>query len=238
VTPVADHDVTALAPDDPRTTWALYTINEAARYLGTPYTTLRRWVRPEEHEPLVSTLPKEGHHPVLPFVGFAEAFVLAAAYRGGMRPERIVEGVDAVKAKYGRKYGIEHVLASRLLYTDRAELLLAEAQGDERELTVARTNQLQLTATVKEQLQLITYGDDGYATRIVLPADIYGRARVVVDPEEAFGHPILERTGTRVRDVVGLFWAGEDIEDIAYDFSLKPEEVQDVIRAQTKPASQ
>jgi uncharacterized protein (DUF433 family) len=58
-----------------------------------------------------------------------------------------------------------------------------------------------------------------------------------VDPTEAFGQPIVERTGTRVRDVLALFWAEEDMKDIAYDFDLEIDEVEDLIRAQTKPPS-
>lgn len=225
--------VKPLAEDDLRTALPLYTINEAARYLGTPYVTLLRWVRPMAGAPLVTSFPKKGHQAVLPFVGFAEAFVLAVAHRGGMSPQRIVEGVEAIKKKRGAQ-GVEHVLASKLLYHDRAELLLAEAHPERGSLTVARTDQIQLAGTVEEQLELIQYGDDGFAERIVLPTF---STRVVVDPREASGRPLVERTGTRIADVLALFWAGEEIQDIAYDFDLEEHEVQDLIRAQTKPAN-
>jgi uncharacterized protein (DUF433 family) len=228
-----------LAPDDPRVTTPLYTINEAARYLGTPYNTLLRWVRPDEGEPLVASVPKVRHRAVLPFVGFAEAFILSVAHHGGMKPQRIRQGVEAIKQKYGKE-GIEHALASRLLYHDRTELLLADESRPREpgdlvgDLMVARSNQLQMTPTVANQLRLITYGDDGFAERIALP--IF-QTRVVVDPREAFGRPIVERTGTRISDVLGMFWANESIKDIAYDYDLEEHEVEDLIRAQTKPAT-
>lgn len=224
----------AIAPldrSDLRAAIPLYTVNEASRYLGTPYTTLLKWVRPGQGDPLVSAFPKRGHMPVLPFVGFAEAFVLAVAYRSGMKPWRIVENIEAIKKRHG---GVEHVLASRLLYHDRAELLLADEHPRRGDLMVPRNNQMQLTASVEDQLKLITYGDDGFAERIVLPSF---ETRVVVDAREASGRPIVERTGTRVADVLGQFWANEKIADIAYDFELTELEVQDLIRAQTRPTT-
>lgn len=223
-----------LAPDDLRAAVPLYTINEAARYLATPYMTLLRWVRPDEGNPLVSAFPKHGHRPVLPFIGFAEAFVLSVGYHAGMKPHRILENIDAIRKKHGVK-GIEHVLASRLLFHDGAEFLLGQVPDDPGDLSVARSDQIQMRETVEDQLRMVTLGDDGFAERIALP--VFKRTRVIVDPREAFGRPIVERTGTRVDDVLGLFWAGEEIKGIAYDFDLEEAEVQDLIRAQTKPTS-
>ena len=114
--------------------------------------------------------------------------------------------------------GLHHALASRLLYTDGAELLVRYAAKDD-DLEVARTRQHQLTATVKDQLKLITYADDGYATRLELPS--YGPAEVVVDPQVGFGYPLVKRVGARVKDVLDRFWAGEALRTIAYDFDLR-----------------
>ena len=119
---------------------------------------------------------------------------------------------------------------------DKVELLLAEHDPDVREdLLVARNRQLAMREAVEHELQLITYGRDDVAETIQLP--IFKKTKVIVDPTEAFGQPIVERTGTRVRDVLALFWADEEIKDIAYDFDLKVDEVEDLIRAQTKPAT-
>lgn len=222
-----------LASDDPRT-FPLFTISEAAKYLGLSYSTLRSWVRPEVGTALVYSFPKEGNYASIPFVGFAEAFVLTAAKRAGLKPNRIREGVAAIR----KDVGIEYALATKRLYVDKAELLVAyaleEAVTDE-DLTVARNRQLQMRETVRNELKLITYGQDDVAQTIQLP--IFKKTKVIVDPQEAFGQPIVERTGTRIRDVLSLFWADEEIEDIAYDFDLTPPEVQDIIRAQTKPAT-
>jgi uncharacterized protein (DUF433 family) len=223
-----------LASDDPRT-FPLFTISEAAKYLGLNYTTLRSWVRPDIGKPLVYSFPKEGNYASIPFVGFAEAFVLAAAKRAGLKPNRIREGVAAIR----KDIGVDYALASKRLYMDKTELLVSyameQAGATDEDLTVARNKQLQMSETVRNDLKLITYGRDDVAQTIQLP--IFKKTKVIVDPQEAFGQPIVERTGTRIRDVLALFWAEEEIEDIAYDFDLTAPEVQDIIRAQTKPVS-
>jgi uncharacterized protein (DUF433 family) len=209
----------------------LYTIAEAAQYVGLPYSTLQSWVRPGgEREPLVTSLERKGYEASIPFIGLAEAFVLQAARAAGVPRHRIRPGVEAVQGELG----LEHALASRLLYTDGAELLVRYAAEDD-DLEVARTRQRQLTQTVKHQLQLITYAGDGYAARLQLPG--YGPADVVVDPDIAFGYPVVKGKGARVKDVLERFWAGESLHAIAYDFDLTEEAVEALLRAQTRPAS-
>jgi uncharacterized protein (DUF433 family) len=221
-----------LAKDDPRAAWAIFTIYEASRYLDVPYTTLRSWLSAQDGPPLVPTVAEQGHLPRLSFLGFAEAFVISAAKNAGVPPHRIREGVSAVR----REIGVDYALATHRLYVDKAELLVAPEGGtsldDPDDLEVARNRQVQMTRVVKQQLEHISYGDDGVAASLTLP--VYETAEVIVDPHEAFGAPIVSRTGTRVRDIVSLWRADEDVRDIAYDFGLTLDEVQDVIRAQIK----
>lgn len=217
-----------LARSDPRAERALYTPAEAARYLGIPYSTLRTWIHPSAgRTALVTSVGHSGYEASIPFVGLAEAFVLQAARRAGVPRSRIRPGVEAVRAELG----LEHALASRLLYTDGAELLVRYAA--EAELEVARNRQRQLSETVRSQLELITYSGDGYASRIRLPD--YGPAEVVVDPTVAFGAPVILKSGARVQDLLDRFWAGEGLDAIATDFDMGAHGVEAVIRAQTKP---
>ncbi|HTU98494.1 MAG TPA: DUF433 domain-containing protein [Solirubrobacteraceae bacterium] len=223
--------VNELPDDDPRVSVGLYTTSEAARYLGLPTSTLQTWINPRHGgAPMVTTVARRGYEAGIPFIGFAEAFVLQAARRAGVPRHRIRPGVEAVKDELG----LQHALATRLLYTDGAELLVKYAADDE-DLEVARTRQRQLTKTVTHQLQAITYAGDGYAERLQLPS--YGPAQVVVDPTVGFGYPVIKGAGARVKDVLDRFWAGEPLRMIAYDFELTDEAVEAIVRAQTKPPS-
>lgn len=231
-TTIAKHpQIDELPEDDPRVSVGLYTTSEAARYLGLPVSTLQSWISPKHDDtPLVTTVARRGYEAGIPFIGFAEAFVLQATRRAGVPRHRIRPGVAAVKADLG----IPHALASELLYTDGAELLVKYPADDE-DLEVARTHQRQLAKTVKNQLQLITYAGDGYAARLQLPS--YGPAQVIVDPAVGFGYPVIKGAGARVKDVLDRFWAGEALRTIAYDFDLSDEAVEAIVRAQTKPPS-
>lgn len=97
---------------------------------------------------------------------------------------------------------------------------------------MVRTGQKQFSELVRDDLQRITYGDDGWATQVRLP--IYGRADVVVDPHVAFGLPVVTRGGARVEDLVDRFLAGDTTGD---DFEVPADQVEDIIRVATRTAA-
>jgi uncharacterized protein (DUF433 family) len=70
---------------------------------------------------------------------------------------------------------------------------------------------------------------------VQLPA--YRHAEVVVDPQVAFGLPLVVHGGARVEDLVDRFIAGDSVADIADDFGVPPDEVEDVIRVATRAAA-
>jgi len=134
--------------------------------------------------------------------------------------------------------GLEHVLASRRLYTDGVEVLYDYAVGDEDpepDLVVVRTQQKQFSKLVKAYLQRITYAKDGWASSITLP--VYQRTEVFVDPDIGFGQPLVRHGGARVEDLIDRFQAGDTVLELAEDFGVPPEEVEDVIRVATRVAA-
>jgi uncharacterized protein (DUF433 family) len=221
--------------DDPRLSRAIFTLREAAGYLDVPKSTIHAWARPATGEPLITVFPRRGAQATVPFIGFAEAYVLAAFRRAGVPLQRIRPAVDAL----AQNIGLEHALASKRLYTDGAEVLYDYAaernEDDLLELVVVRTGQHQFPEVVRDYLKRITYGSDGWASRVRLPS--YQRADVVVDPRVAFGLPLVVHGGARVEDLVDRFKAGDTLADIAFDFDVPPEEVEDVIRVATRTAA-
>lgn len=121
---------------DDRFTVPLYSVAEAALHIDVPVSTFRSWTHGWAHrgrgrrrvtsEPIVTTLPRDAGVSV-PFVGLAEAHALAAIRRSGVPLQRIRPALQRLHDELG----IEHVLASRSLYTDGAEVLydFAESQG-------------------------------------------------------------------------------------------------------------
>lgn len=228
----------------------LYTVADAARIVDVPPSTLAAWAkgyvrrfpnRPDvTGDPVITHLQPSGQgEPSIPFVGLAEALVLAAVRRSGVPMQRIHPALTQLK----QEIGVDHALAFRKLYTDGAELLFdygkrqhGTAEGRSAlHLVVVRDGQRVFLDVIREYLQRIRYGSDGYPELIRVPA--YGHAGVVADPERAFGAPIFERGGARVEDVLERFWAGESIDEVAEEFGVPADQLEDVVRVASRPAA-
>lgn len=228
---------------DSRFTVPLYTVPEAARFLGVPTTTFANWARgyrvhppgrkPVIGRPIVTALDGKGLWPSIPFVGLAEGLVVAAFRRSAVSLQHIRRAIDVLE----REIGIEHALASRKLYSDGASVLYdyAEHAGEEELLTHVVTQQRVFADAVKEYLQLITYDRGGWAARLVSP--VTSRPVIAVDPERSFGQPIFIRGGIRVEDVLDRIRADEPPSAVATDFGVPLEDVEAVVSAELRRAA-
>ena len=215
---------------------AIFTLRETAAYLDVPKSTVHWWAaQPQGKTPLITRFPREGRQATVPFIGFAEAYVLASFRKAGVPLQRIRPAVEVLS----KEIGIEHALASDRLYTDGAEVLYDYAtkrgEDDLLDLVVLRTKQHQFSDLVKGYLKRIRYAGDGWASSVRLPT--YRQAEVVVNPKIAFGLPLVVHGGARVEDLVDRFQAGDSVAEIAKDFDVPAGEVEDVIRVATKAAA-
>lgn len=218
--------------DDLRFRTPLYTVREAASYLGVPSSTLQYWTRGRRNvPPLVTAVSGSGRRePSLPFIGLAEAFVVTAFRRSTMfriPMQYIRRALAAVEADIG----VEHALASKSLYTDGARLLVEHGKDDRGAsmLAEAVTRNWVFTGVVKQHLERITFTEDGWALRLTLP--VTERPVVRVDPRRASGQPLTIKSGARIVDIVDRFRGGESPDFIAQDFEVPVEDVLDIIRA-------
>lgn len=236
-----EHDLRFDAP--------LYTVGEAARYLGVPPSTFHTWAKGYVRKPtgrkqvvgapILSVVTSSGPEPSVPFVGLAEGMVLAAIRRSGVPMQRIRPALLELQ----KTIGLEHALASHALYTDGAEVLYDFAKSHEdspaatgaRDLVVVRSGQSVFADVIAEYLQRIDYASDGYAERVHLP-DYRGR-QVVVDPVRSFGQPIFVHGGARVADVLDRFQAGESLPDLAADYGVPVDELEDAVRVASRRAA-
>lgn len=228
----------------------LYTVADAARIVDVAPSTLTTWAKgyvrrvPGRADvvgaPIISYLPsRQAKDPTIPFVGLAEAMVLAAVRRSGVPMQRIRPALDEMQASIG----LDHALASKRLYTDGAELMFdyAESRPDSderrllRDLVVVRSGQRVFAETVEAYLRRIEYGPDGYASLIHVPA--YEHAEVVADPTRSFGAPIFERGGARIDDVLQRFWTGESLEELSVEFGVPVDQLEDVVRVASRQAA-
>jgi len=233
-----------------RFTLPLYSIVEAARFLAVPPSTFGTWAygyvrhppgRPEVvGAPVVTAVRGErSGEAVVPFVGLAEGLVLAAIRQTGVPLQRIRPALGVLR----RELGLKHVLASRALYSDGAEVLYdyAEHAGDTpearsaRDLVVVRNGQRVFNEIVDSYLHRVEFAPGGYAQLIRLPQ--YRQAEVIADPRRGFGQPVFARGGARVEDVLGRFQAGEPLEIVAEEYGLPLGELEDALRVATRSAA-
>jgi uncharacterized protein (DUF433 family) len=237
---------TPLPPDDRRASIPLFTAREAARYVRVPASTMRNWVRGYEYPrargpaiavPVVSSLPPDKpSRATIPFIGLAEALVVAGFRQKHLSMQKIRAALQALDSEVG----IAHVLANRTLYTDGASILWDYARKSHdleiQQLVEPSSGQKVFVDVVRQYLQLITYDSDWWVSQIELPA--FQPTRVVVDMRRGFGRPILDKERLAVDDLLDRFYYSHDsIRDIAADLELDPSEVENVIRAAWRPAA-
>jgi uncharacterized protein (DUF433 family) len=183
--------------------------------------------KPVIGRPIVTAVAADRNYPSIPFVGLTEGLVLAAFRRAGVSLQHIRKAVAALE----REIGIEYALASRRLFTDGARILhdYADSKSDEElaGLTEVVSRQRVFAPVVEEYLKRIEYGRDGWPKRLVSPAT--PRPIVLVDPSRSFGQPIFILGAVRVEDVVDRWRAGDPLADVAEDFGVPMEDVEDIL---------
>lgn len=231
--------------DDVRFATPLYTLAEAARILDVPAATFQTWARgyirrpagrpPVVGRPIVTAFAPTGRQASVPFVGLAEGFVLAAIRKQGVPLQRIRPALAALD----KELGLEHVLASKRLYTDGAEVLFDYAEHSDdpsaRELVVVRHGQRVFSEVIESYLRRVTFAADGWASRIRLPQ--YGRAEVIADPRFRFGQAAFVHGRATVTDVLERFWAGEGLDTLSEEFGVPKIELEDAVRVASRRAA-
>jgi len=213
--------------DDVRFTAGLLNLNDAARFLGIPRQTFHRWARGYERgAPLLHVLDRSGTREAsATFVALVEAWVLWALREAGVRPRRIRPALERLKSEFGREY----VLIAPELSTDGIDVLWDFSRSDEGEgLIEGGTGQHVIREIVADHLRYLSRRDDGYPS--VLQLRHCEPAKVVVDPDRAFGQPIFEGSRVRMADVAGMLKAGEQAAVVAEELGISVEDVRTAAR--------
>jgi uncharacterized protein (DUF433 family) len=224
--------------DDPHYTTPIYHKAEAAHIIAVPAQTFRNWAVGYARKrldgshvvsaPIVTTLePARPQGVSVPFVGLAEAYVVAAFTKAGLPMQRIRPAVLWLQ----EHIGLPQALASQRLQTDGAEVLwdFGRHSGDPADqdmidgLVVVRSGQQVFRPVVRDYLIRVTY-ESGWTRSIHLPQ--YGNVNVVVDPWLNGGQPTVAGRGIRVADIVNRLKARELAADVADDYDLTLREVE------------
>lgn len=228
---------------DPHYIQPIYHKTEAAHIINVPRQTFRNWSTGYAYKrldgsevvsaPIVTTLqPSRRQGLSVPFVGLAEAYIVAAFTKAGLPMQRIRPAVLWLQ----EHIGLAQALASERLQTDGAEVLWDFGKSSQYPadqdivdgLVVIRSGQQVFRPVVRDYLTRVTY-ENGWTRTIELPQ--YTDVSVIVDPWLNGGHPTVAERGIRVTDVVNRLEALEPPEDVAFDYDLSLAEVEAIRKA-------
>ena len=219
----------AVHPDDPRET-PLYSIAEAAVYLGIPATTLRSWTRGRTYptrngrkrfKPLIE--PADPNRVLLSFANLAEAHVLQATRDKDIPINAVRNAIDYIQ----EHWPAPHPLISQDFYRFGKQLFVKAIQENSggADINVTRGGQLGLRKVLDKCLERLERDDTGYPVRI-FPM---GTRHLVLDLNVASGQPVIKNTRLLAAAIWGRNMAGDSIRLIAKAYGLKSSDVKEAI---------
>lgn len=208
-----------------------YTLAEASRYLKLPAATLRSWVvgRPYpkaegvgHSRPLIH--PPKKQPLLLAFWNLIEAHVL--------RSLRTEHGVSIKAVRDALNYAertekIDRLLLRKDLRTNAGKLFL-EKYGELIDLSAS--GQLAMRKLFEEHLKRVDWDEWQFPVRLYpfVSGDSNQRP-IAIDPNIAFGRPVVLRAGVSTGVIADRIDAGESVSDLADDYGLSTEEVEQAV---------
>jgi uncharacterized protein (DUF433 family) len=210
-----------------------YSLAEAAHHLRLASGTLRSWVvgrpyqtsgGPRTFAPLLK--PARKNPTTLSFWNLVEAHVLRAL--------RTDHGVSVEAVRKALRYaemelGIENLLLRRDLMTDAGRIFL-DRYG--KLIDLSNSGQLAMRKVLEAHLRRVEWDPGKLPVRLYpfLSPDSASESRLIaIDPQVAFGRPVLQRTGISTQAIAARLDAGETVGDIASDYELTEAEVEQAV---------
>lgn len=209
-----------------------YSLAEAARYLKLPAATLRSWVvgRAYPKGESVATFrpllkPARKHPPLLSFYNLIEAHVLRS-----LRTEHgvAIRELRRAIAYAERTLKIERLLLNKDLRTHAGEVFLDEYG---KLISLSTSGQMAMRRMLEEHLKRVEWDRWQFPVRLYpyVSAEPTTERPIAIDPDIAFGRPVVIRAGVSTEAIAGRIDAGETVEALAEDYDLEPEEIEEAV---------
>ena len=210
-----------------------YILADGARYLKVASATLRSWVIGRHYpkgkgvahfQPLIH--PTLDQPPTLSFWNLIEAHVLRS-----LRTEHGVSIRDLRQAlSYAEKaLKIDRLLLSKELRTEAGRLLL-DRYGELIELSAS--GQMAMRKVFEEHLKRVEWDEWTYPVRLypfTSSNTPTSDRRIAIDPNIAFGRPVMIHAGISTRAIAERIDAGETITDLVADYDLTPLDIEEAV---------
>jgi uncharacterized protein (DUF433 family) len=223
-----------------------YRASEAAQILALPAGTVRAWCfghdyrhradgSPKRFRPVIE--PADLDRRLLSFVNLCELHLLAVIRR---HHKVTLPKVRAALDYLGQVLGVQHPLASQRFMTNGVSLFVEHAG---QLLDVSQRGQQALRADFERALSRIEF-DRSTGSPVLLypytrPMADGGEAprSVLVDPARSFGRPVFATALVRTEVIGQRFAAGDGITEVAADYGVSPEDIEEALRFEHRHAA-
>jgi uncharacterized protein (DUF433 family) len=181
-----------------------------------------------KYSPPLIEVPK-GRPRLLSFSNLVEAFVLADIRRQ--------HRISFPKLRRAVKYVSETMHVGRPLINARFQTdgtdLFVEKVGSL--VNVSQAGQIEIRQALAGRLKRVEWDKQGLAVRLFplpragAPAAEQPRS-IVIDPRRGFGKTVVAGTGIATIVIAERHRAGDSVSDLAHDYQLAPELIEDAIR--------
>ena len=213
-----------------------YLLADAAIFANVPTPTLRNWVRGtsgtagRSPQPAVIQLDGLMEEPLaISFFNVIEAGFLSAYRSMGVPMQRVRPAIEYAR----ERERIARPLLDENFQVNGRDLFLEYSRetGAKGLLNVSRSGQAAWPEIVDSHFRSIQYDEQGPILKWLFGAE---RPIVGIDPRLSFGEPCIVGRGLRTDVLFGRFVAGESRDEIAEDFSITGEEVEEALRWETE----
>jgi uncharacterized protein (DUF433 family) len=210
-----------------------YGVAEAARYLRLPAATLRSWLIGRHYpkgeargtfHPLIKPASTEPLQ--LSFYNLIEAHVLRA-----LRTDHGVAVAELRKAiaYAAKKERIQRLLLSQELRTHAGQIFLDRYVEL---INLSASGQLAMRRMFEDHLKRVDWDEWQFPVRLypyVASTIRSGDRPIAIDPNIAFGRPIVRRVGVSTAAIADRIDAGESAAALAEDYELSVEEIEQAV---------
>ena len=221
----------------------IYSINDAARYLWIPSSTIRwlclsareSWTLGQSYPvkdgsnffaPIID-IPQQKPY-LLSFTNLIEIHILRGIRQHHqIQLNKVREALDFINSRFN----IPHPLATQEFSTDGADLFI-EHYGELIQASQNKRNQLKLELDLHlERIEADEWGFAGRLYPFTRPHEEKSLRVVVIDPRIAFGRLTIAGTGIPTSIIQERYSAGDSIDELALDYSCDKLAIEEIIRS-------
>lgn len=207
-----------------------YTMAEAARYLSIPAPTIRAWFPGLDYprqcfKPVIRKAAPDDRR--LSFLNLVEAHVLRA-----LRTRRGISMIDVRKVvdDVQERLGIDRLLISPKLKAGAGRMFI-DLYSELIELPMSA--QIVIRSAFDHHLEAVVHDPGGVPLKLYpwMPDPLgWPRTTIMIDPKVSFGTPVTAYRGISTAVLTDMIDAGVRLDDLAAEYGLSSEEVEDAIR--------